>query len=110
MRYRSLPVAGARMISACNVSRLLRIMPGRPNLCWSPYCAFVFQSAVVKARVGFPGSAVGQVFPTPFRVSNAPGVSMKRSGGKLLILMICATAIFTLVSLGVLAQGIVALG
>ncbi len=35
---------------------------------------------------------------------------MKRSGGKLLILMICATAIFTLVSLGVLAQGIVALG
>lgn len=35
---------------------------------------------------------------------------MKRSGCKLLILVICATAIFTLVSLGVLAQGIVALG
>ena len=35
---------------------------------------------------------------------------MKRLGSKFLILMICGTAIFTLVSLGVLAQGIVALG
>ena len=71
---------------------------------------FVFQSAVVKARVCFPDSVVGQVSQPRFAFRNAPGVSMKRSGYKLLILMICATAIFTLVSLGVLAQGIVALG